>query len=173
MVGTIILPLLLLMSGAGVIGWAKPVPINPYYYRKPIWGEFLVAMAGPLSNIILGVIASIALVAFAAIAWESVYGVLQWQAQQLFATWLMMFATTNFVLAFFNLLPLPPLDGYRIIKLISPQAGRRMAQYQQYIGIGLMILIISPLGSWFGRVLWGAAYYTFSLLITIVTPLFF
>ncbi|USN57497.1 MAG: site-2 protease family protein [Candidatus Peribacteria bacterium] len=143
-IGTIAVPLILSFMGAGVIGWAKPVPINPNAYRKPIQGEFLVAIAGPLSNIILGIILIILMVIIASVAHTTTFGTS--------SSWVILFlqmgALTNFMLAFFNLLPIPPLDGYRIITLIAPSTKTRILRNQQWIMYALFAVMISPLGGY-------------------------
>ncbi len=140
--GTIVVPLLLGLMGAGVIGRAKPVPINPNAYRKPVLWEFLVAMAGPLSNIILGIIATIILVVVMKLWWTHQA---RESAPSLREFWLQSFALTNFMLAFFNLLPIPPLDWYRIITLVAPQTRERILENQQRITYILFAIMVSPL----------------------------
>lgn len=104
MFGTIILPLLLILSGTGfVVGWAKPVPVNYFNLRHGKWGPVIVALAGPLTNFIL-------LAIFGLAARFSPDGT---ALPYLFAT----IALVNGILMMFNLIPIPPLDGSKILYL--------------------------------------------------------
>ncbi len=101
--GSIILPLLLVLSHVGmVVGWAKPVPYNINNLRDARWGPFLVALAGPLSNII------IALVFGTILRWGVV------AATSAAGSIMIIIVVINLVLALFNLIPIPPLDGSKI-----------------------------------------------------------
>jgi Zn-dependent protease len=128
MVGTIILPLLLLMSHAGILfGWAKPVPVNPLNYRNYRWGEFAVSAAGPGSNLALAVVFSVVL----RLGLENP-GLMQ----------LAYFGVSiNILLALFNLIPIPPLDGSHILALFLPRELARLYDYLQPVGFVLILLL--------------------------------
>lgn len=104
-------------------GWGKPVQVNPSYYRKPLRDELLVAMAWPLSNIIL------------ACVWILLIVILVRSGSGFASDWVLsfwkLFATLNCGLAVFNMLPLPPLDGWRLVKMASPTRATKM-QYLSY-----------------------------------------
>ena len=130
--GTVIMPFLLMAMNMPVFGYAKPVPYNPAYFKDPRKGDLIVGLAGPAANLLLAVLAGV-------VAWV-LYGfapVAQWvvQSQAFFYFYLMflpMFALINLYLMFFNLLPIPPLDGARALYLIAafflgPLAGERIA----------------------------------------------
>ncbi len=111
LVGSIILPLILILSGSPIlVGWAKPVPYNPYnFYDKPWikkWGEALVAIAGPASNIAIALFFGLFLRFFNLLP----------AATPLIQTIILV----NIVLATFNLVPLPPLDGSKILFAFFP-----------------------------------------------------
>jgi Zn-dependent protease len=130
-VGTIILPgLLLLMSAPFLFGYAKPVPVNFRALRNPRRDMVLVALAGPGSNIAMAVGA--ALLFHLAVLLPSVTG--EWLQQNLLNALLI-----NVVLAVFNMLPLPPLDGGRVaVGLLPPALARPLARLERY---GILILI--------------------------------
>lgn len=109
-VGSIIVPLILLiLPGNLILGWAKPVPYNPYNLKNRRWGEFWVAFAGPLSNILIGTF-FILLIRLAPVLGLS----------SVFVTLCFMIVLINFVLAIFNLIPIPPLDGSKILLNLLP-----------------------------------------------------
>ena len=127
-VGTIILPLLLLMTHAGILfGWAKPVPVNPLNYRNYRWGEFAVSAAGPVSNLALAVLFSV-LVRLGlnnpGLMQMAYFGV-----------------SINIFLALFNLIPIPPLDGSHILALFLPRELARLYAYLQPVGFILILIL--------------------------------
>jgi Zn-dependent protease len=125
--GSVLFPFLLFIAGLPIIGWAKPVPYNPYNLTKDYkYGPLKVALAGPFSNLfillIFGLLARVAA------------GTLNPITIGLFG----FIAYLNVLLAIFNLLPLPPLDGSRILPLLLPA---RYAQAFERVGIGGILLV--------------------------------
>ncbi|WHY70074.1 site-2 protease family protein [Neobacillus sp. SuZ13] len=118
-------------------GWARPVPVNRFFFKKPRLAGILVSVAGPLSNLVLaalGFVIAFGLNRFGAAPPESFYDFLE------------IFIRLNIVLFIFNLLPFPPLDGYRIIEDLAPNHVRaKMTQYEQYGGLIFLILVFTPL----------------------------
>lgn len=129
-IGSIVVPLLCaLLPGSLMFGWAKPVPYNPYNLKNGRTSEFLVAFAGPLSNILIAFLCALFLRSFGA-------GLPQ-------AT-VMILATTiliNIVLALFNLVPLPPLDGSKVLSNLLPfEMSQKLNHF--YNAYGLMATLI-------------------------------
>ena len=143
--GTVLLPIMLLMLRSPFLfGYAKPVPVNFRALRHPRLGTILVAAAGPGMNLLL---ATIAALAFHVVGYVPAPGA-QWLAANLKNALLL-----NVILAIFNLLPIPPLDGGRILVGILPSAlARIMSRAEPYgmlILIGL-IFVLPLLGAQFG-----------------------
>ena len=116
--GTVILPLLLMIMHWPIFGYAKPVPYNPSYFKDPRKGDAITGLAGPASNLVMAVIAAI-------IAW-ALYGAWPVMAENPFgyyfySMFLPMFCLINLYLMFFNLIPIPPLDGSSIIAMFIPE----------------------------------------------------
>ena len=151
--GSIILPLLMAISGSGAIfGYAKPVPYNPMYFKNLRQGEIITGFAGPASNFVLALVgAAFAWLAIPALAVSVSLG----QALYLIGSTL---ATTNLVLMFFNLIPIPPLDGSSIVPMFLSDAGvRKWYEMQRYAMVFLFAILlgvpylfhVSPVGWYF------------------------
>lgn len=124
-------------------GWAKPVPVNRFFFKNPRLAGVLVTIAGPLSNLLLaflGVILMLLLGRF------GVYSMMPENLLEGFQMFFNFFIGLNIVLFVFNLLPFPPLDGYRILEDLAPANIRaRLTQYEHYGIIIFLILVITPL----------------------------
>jgi Zn-dependent protease len=126
-VGTVFLPLFLLFFWGGFIGWAKPVPYNPYNLRDPKYGSAKVGIAGPLANFLIALLFGImirflALEGFLSIAFSLIVYI-------------------NIFLGLFNLIPIPPLDGSKILMDFFPRSRILQVLESSFIGIFLAIVI--------------------------------
>jgi Zn-dependent protease len=137
-IGTVLLPVLSVLFHSPIsFGWAKPVPVNPRNLKNPRTDMFWVALAGPLSNIFLAVLGVFSLVAVAIFfrmnsMFEGIVSLLK------------AFIGVNLFLAFFNLIPLHPLDGGKVIARFLPDSWNiKMEQSQQWTGLLLLVLIMS------------------------------
>jgi Zn-dependent protease len=132
--GSVILPLLmgLASGGAFVFGYAKPVPFNPYLLRDQKWAPALVALAGPASNLVLAILLGV----FYRVA--SIFTSIPSEIGQLFV----IAVVINIVLAVFNSLPIPPLDGSKIIAPLLPDKFLRSEFYGVLEQQGMWIVLI-------------------------------
>ncbi len=129
---------LLLLFG---FGWAKPVPVRLRWYKHPKLDFALTALAGPASNLLLALFGALVMPFFA---------LLYYNAGNVFTNYLLQFfdgfVYLNVALAVFNLIPIPPLDGSRIIMAFLPdRIYVAVLKYERYISIGLMVLIVTGL----------------------------
>jgi len=133
--GTIILPGLLVLSGSAPFGWAKPVPVTPSRLRNPRQQSVLVSLVGPATNIALAVIA--------AAAFDALRPADPTSDVTRFA---LAFGYANVLLAAFNLLPIPPLDGSAIIERFLPaRLWPRWLRFRQYsMGVLLIVVFLLP-----------------------------
>ncbi|MFN3407402.1 MAG: site-2 protease family protein [Limisphaerales bacterium] len=133
-IGTVIIPLAMIfltMSGSGLgrflIGWAKPVPVNPYNLRNPKVDDILVTLAGPWMNVLLAIVlmglARLGVMANA-------------EAPALFC---LQMAHLSLLLCFFNLIPIPPLDGSQVMRVVTGMSYETFARLAQW---GFLILIV-------------------------------
>lgn len=130
-VGSVIVPILTSLSGF-TFGWAKPVPFNPYNLKNRRWGEAIVAFAGPFSNLAVALVFSILLrvLGSASIASDSFFRLMA------------MVVLTNIVLAVFNLVPVPPLDGSKILFSVLPPSLRPVQDFLEKYGIVLVFVLV-------------------------------
>ena len=131
-IGSIIVPIVTSIAGFP-FGWAKPVPFNPYNLRNQKWGELLVAAAGPASNILIAVVFGL-FVRFSALSVPHSFTFLAYQV-----------VAINFALALFNLIPIPPLDGSKILFSFLPLRFSKIRwQLERYSLILVFIIILIP-----------------------------
>ncbi|MHB9154160.1 MAG: site-2 protease family protein [Endomicrobiales bacterium] len=135
--GTILLPALAILTGAPVFGWAKPVPVNPYRLNNPDSDMIWVSLAGPLSNFSLAVIA-----AFGMWMLRTFLALPEGLAVTLYE-FLRLILVINIILPVFNLFPIPPLDGSRVVAgLLPSHLAYRYSQIEPY-GFFIIILLLA------------------------------
>lgn len=132
--GTIFFPLLAAVTNFAMIGWARPVPIEVRNFKNYRSGIFWVSFAGPLSNIILGTLSAIILALIATKVSQD------WGYFTIAIRMLRYSVFINFILAFFNLIPLPPLDGSKMVS--SFLKGRALYTYENFARYTPMIFIV-------------------------------
>lgn len=150
--GSIILPgMLMFMHSPVLFGWAKPVPFDPRYFRDPRRGIMLVGAAGPITNFVMAILSAL------------LFRLLGGAAGGLFAQFLAYLCITNIILGVFNLIPIPPLDGSRVLTGLMPEEWvrpyLRLEQFGFIIIIGLLYLGVLD------RVISPAAFFLFRLLL--------
>lgn len=129
--GTVILPLFLILIRAPfLVGWAKPVPVNPYLLRDPKRGMMLVGAAGPLANIALILLSAVVLRAMPFSAPPFLFDLFKYCC------------AINIILALFNLLPVPPLDGSKVVAGILPPKMRDVYVGLERYGIFIIIALL-------------------------------
>lgn len=139
-VGSFVVPFITMLMGVGAFGWAKPVPINVYNFKNQRWGEFTVALAGPASNLIIAVLFAI----FVRLFRDDVTST--------FLSFAHLVVYINVLLAIFNLMPFPPLDGSKILFTAFPRMflnlRDRIERYSLiliFVAVFVIWSIVSPL----------------------------
>ena len=130
--GTVIVPLFLLFTSGIFIGWAKPVPYNPYNLRDQKYGSLKVGVAGPATNLMLALILGLTLRLLAATAGPSI-----------FLELLALIVYINIFLGLFNLIPFPPLDGSKVFADLFPR------QWQYFMKLGFAGIFLALLVAFF------------------------
>jgi Zn-dependent protease len=137
--GSIILPAMGALTGLPVIGWAKPVPVNPARLRHPRRDMVLVSLAGPTTNFVLMAIA--ALIARAIFRQgEGLGGAIDRGTSDLLLEIVFLFAVVNLLLGVFNLLPIPPLDGSALVERILPREW--LPAWYRFRPYGMLVLFV-------------------------------
>lgn len=118
LIGTVLFPLIAMTTGLPIIGWAKPVPVNMHNLRSPRRDFALVAAAGPISNVLLAILGGLSLALLPTGESNSILDVL--------FLGLVMAVMLNALLAVFNMIPIPPLDGGNVLMGLLPEGAARV-----------------------------------------------
>ncbi len=142
MIGTVLIPLIGIFGPAlglglpfAIIGWGKPVPVNPNNYKNYVRDDVLVSLAGPLSNVVITIVALIIIKILTFMPGELVMMIIR---EILFPL-----AQLSFFLAFFNLIPFPPLDGSHILRPLLGYKGRRILDKMSAYSLIILIVFIN------------------------------
>ncbi len=144
---TILLPLTMALLGGPVFGGAKPVPFNPNRVRYGEWGAAMVALAGPLTNFFI---------AFLAFGIGALMGVVSnggLVASSFLGSVIAMTVSVNLGFFVFNMLPVPPLDGSRLLYALAPESARRLMEQIEQYGTLVVFLLVVLFSSAIGRVM--------------------
>src|SRR3989344_2707260 len=127
--GSFLVPLLSYIGGGFVFGWAKPVPYNPYNIKNQKWGPAMVAGIGPVSNFAIALVFGMALRFIPAIPAETALAI-------------SLIVYINILLGLFNLVPIPPLDGSKILAAVLPYKYERQLNSLERYGFFLVLLFV-------------------------------
>ena len=157
-IGSILIPAILVFTNAGIMfGWAKPVPYNPYNLRNQRWGEAIVAGAGVATNLAIAVL-------FALIARGAVT-----QGLTEFASLAAVVVLVNLSLGLFNLIPIPPIDGYTLLRGVLPyKASMAMGRFEDRMragGIFTLIIVLILLTQFFSTPFYRLVEYCYRVLV--------
>ena len=131
-IGTILFPLVALVTGVPLIGWAKPVPVDLRHLRSPHRDFALIALAGPVSNVVLAALGALLL--------HAVVGA--GQGPDLVLRALLLAVTVNVLLAVFNMIPIPPLDGGNVLLAILPRSAAAALDRMRPFGFLLLYVLM-------------------------------
>jgi len=157
-IGSILIPAMLVFTQAGVLfGWAKPVPYNPYNLKNQRWGEAIVGVAGVATNLAIAVL--FAIIARVAVA----------QGLTEFASFASLVVLVNLSLGLFNLIPIPPIDGFTVLRSALPYKASmvlvRLEERMRAGGIFTLIIVLILLTQFFSKPFFALVMVCYRLLV--------
>jgi Zn-dependent protease len=153
-IGTVLMPALLLIFTGFVFGYAKPVPIDPRYFKNFRVGMLLTGLAGPATNLVFAIVSGLVILLLGGMPSHLMNGMAGAATPlNVILTVLFLFYWVNLILMFVNLIPIPPLDGSRVLPIFLTDAGiqvyAKVEQYGLMIVIGLIVLFPTALSAYF------------------------
>lgn len=153
-------------------GRGKPVQINPTYYKNPLKGELMVALAGPATNLVLAIAGILIILIYSKITGAGANEILM-NNYDIMTTFRLQFSFINIALAVFNLLPIPPLDGFSLVKILRRKAAALIEKYTLYISLWFLVIILWPWSAVVGNFLSKVSLFIFNILFTIFGQIFY
>lgn len=159
-------PIWFLMIFVIHFGWWKPVQINPAYYKNPLRDELIVSLAWPFTNFLLSIFGILFMLLYARFG-LNIIDPNHIVANDMVISFWALFSIVNIWLAIFNMLPIPPLDGYRLIKFFWPRVGFAMERnpYLPLIWLILLLTVLSPIISSIVYVVFNFLFWLFGNII--------
>jgi Zn-dependent protease len=139
-IGTILFPLIAFLTNVPLIGWAKPVPVNQRFLKHPKRDFALIAAAGPASNLVMAAIGAVALAAARSAAGPG--DIAAAAVMRPLAQLLLVFTYVNVLLAVFNMIPVPPLDGGNVLLGVLPERPSRLVEQLRPYGILILYALM-------------------------------
>jgi len=168
--GTILLPALMILLHLPVFGWAKPTPVDPRNFKKPVRDDILTTLAGPVSNFMT---AFLSVIALAILYRGNMRGIPQnFRGAEIGAPLEQLFLSAisiNVLLGVFNLIPLPPLDGSHVIRHFLPYNTLKVYDRIGYFGLIIVIFFLPMIGISVVDMLYTPAIAVFSVLLRLFT----